>query len=157
MVKKVIDVLFVAALGVSFHDSFAGELRGYLFGRFSDRDGLIKAIIELPKGEQLPELDYELRRGSFSCLLTARLTEDATPSAYGCAGRHGSGAISCNDGRKLPLNWSLSSCRGGFGRSPEDRTPMFFFGFGTDPDRALDRLEDSASATIDETCSDALR
>lgn len=119
----------------------ADERQGFLVGNFSDRSAFLKARITLPTSDVPARLAYELKRGSLSCLLSAELRDDQSEVSDECSGRNGVGELKCNDGRLLPLRWKLSSCRGGFGRSFLATEPTFVFGFGHDPDHALDQLE----------------
>ena len=117
---------------------------GVLVGRFSDQDTLpLRAKISLPFSEEQPELLYKLHDGSLSCGLTATLPNKGFLFNNDCAGLHGEGEISCNDGRKQALNWMLTSCQSGFGRTADHSIPSFTFAFGPTPDRALDQLEEA--------------
>ena len=121
------------------------EAHGVLVGRFSDQDTLLKAKITLPTTVGIFPLRFELRHGTLSCFLTATFPEKAPQAMNECAGRSSSGEISCNDGRALPLNWSLTSCYGGFGQSSNPGRSTFSFGFGANPDQALDQLEEAGN------------
>jgi hypothetical protein len=123
------------------------DAHGVLVGRFSDQDTLpLRATISLPFSEVQSELRYRLHEGSLSCELTATLPTSDLLLNNDCAGLHGEGEISCNDGRKQPLSWMLTSCHSGFGRTASHNSPTFTFGFGPNPDRALDQLEEAEKA-----------
>lgn len=112
-----------------------------LVGRFSNQGPVLKAKMNLPSSEEPYHFRAELRQGDFSCTLSAKLADDTQQGARDCAGRKGSGQIHCNDGKKSTVEWMLTSCRSGFGRSVSRSEPRFIFGFNRDPDRAIDQLE----------------
>lgn len=113
----------------------------FLVGRFSDQGGILKTNLSLPPRDDSFHFRSELRQGDLSCALTAKLLDKTPLNASDCAGRKGSGKVSCNDGQKYPLEWTLTSCRSGFGRAVPGSAQPFVFGFNRDPDRAIDQME----------------
>ena len=76
------------------------------------------------------------------CLLTGRIPEIKIMLLFdACEGISGTGKISCNDGRVQDVEWSMSSCRAGHGRSIGAASPGFFFGFGLTEENALNQLK----------------
>lgn len=115
--------------------------RVILVGRFPNQGPILKAKVELPSSEDPYRFRSELSQGVLSCTLSAKLVDDGPLGANDCAGRKGSGKITCNDGKKSTIEWILTSCRSGFGRSVSRSEQSFVFGFNRDPDRAIDQLE----------------
>jgi len=146
MVKRVVGTALVLAFCLANASCRSEYAHGVLVARFSDRSPIFRAKIALPSSGESYQLVYELRQGPLSCSLTAALLDNELPVLGDCAGRSGSGKISCSDGREFPLSWSLASCRGGFGRSQNPGRPVFLFGFGLDPDQALDQLDEAENA-----------
>ena len=81
------------------------------------------------------------------CLLTGRIPEIKIMLLFNaCEGISGTGKISCNDGRVQDVEWSMASCRAGYGRSVGAASPGFFFGFGLTEENALGQLKAARQA-----------
>ncbi len=102
---------------------------------------MVTAIVIPPPENGEYRMHYALHHGDGVCLLTGQIADENTLFFSACEGVSGTGKISCNDGRALNLQWSLTSCRGGYGRSIEHAGPSFFFGFEQDEEKAFDQLK----------------
>jgi len=118
----------------------SGNATGVLVGGFADEKPIFRTKIVLPSRDEEYQLRYELHQGNTVCLLTGKLPREELPTFNNCKGQTGTGRISCNDGRAMNLQWTLTSCEGGMGWSVETTGPSFFFGFEHDKERALDQL-----------------
>lgn len=115
---------------------------GVFVAEFANESNLLifKPNITLPSPEDDYRFNYELRKGATVCTLTGELDIKEAPPDDECPGTKGRGKISCNDGKSMKLRWSLTSCRGGFGKSTSKGNTKLYFGFDRNKERALDQL-----------------
>lgn len=122
-------------------------VRGVVVGRFVDEQPMAASVLIPASNEAVFPIYVELRQSDTVCLLSGEIREGIVPLFDICEGASGSGNISCNDGRTLKLEWTLSSCQGGNGRSTNSVGSRFFFGFDLTGKKALDQLTAAQQAS----------
>lgn len=118
------------------------EVRGILVARFDDGQHFAPKRISTPSAGTDKELRITVSSRKRSCEMNLALP----PNAGGCEPFIGLGLLSCSDGRRFDLEWTMTSCHSGFGRSSGDGEPLFAFGFSGDVEGALDQLESARAA-----------
>lgn len=96
-------------------------------------------VIPQPAGGEYP-LYIALRQDEGLCVLSGAIPEDDTLFFGRCENLSGTGNISCNNGRSAQVQWTLTSCQGGYGRSIRKYGPDFFFGFDQNKEKAIEQL-----------------
>ena len=117
------------------------DAHGFLAGKFVDEEPMLASVVIPPAERGEYPMYFALHQGDRTCLLTGTNFEENFLFFSRCEGVSGTGRISCNDGRALNLQWTLTSCLGGYGRSIESEGPSFFFGFESNEEKALDQLK----------------
>jgi len=113
----------------------------YLAVAFVDGELLTRSIIVPPPEDGEYRLYYALESKDKICVLRGQIPDEGlfflNPL---CESRTGTGMLSCNNGESLSLQWAMTSCQGGNGRSIESAGSRFHFGFETTEDGALAQL-----------------
>lgn len=140
MLKRVMIAALLVACSWITAACRTEAIHGVLVGGFVDEEPMSTTVLIHPSDEGAFPLHFELRQGDTICLLTGEIGPGIVPFFEICEGSKGSGNISCNDGRSANLQWSLSSCQGGNGRSVDDSDSRFLFGFEQTEEKAWDQL-----------------
>ena len=140
MLKSVLMTSLIVSSSLITAACRTEAVRGVLVGGFVDEEPMSTTVV-IPgaDGSNFP-IYFELRQGDTICLLTGEIRHGIVPLFAICEGSQGSGNIWCNDGRTRNLQWSLSSCQGGYGYSNNRVGPRFFFGFEQTEEKARDQL-----------------
>lgn len=141
MVKNIITTALIFSSSLITTACRTDSVQGVLVGRFADEEPMVSAIAIPPAEHGDYRMHYALHQGDGVCLLTGRISDENVFFFSGCEGVSGIGKISCNDGRALDLQWTLTSCQGGYGRSIAHAGPAFFFGFEQNEQKARGQLE----------------
>lgn len=141
MVKNIITTALIFSSSLITTACRTESVQGVLVGRFADEEPMVTEIVIPPAEDGEFRMHYALHQGDGVCLLTGRISDESVFFFGGCEDVSGIGRISCNDGRALDLQWTLTSCQGGYGRSIEHAGPGFFFGFEQDEEKARGQLE----------------
>jgi hypothetical protein len=114
---------------------------GYLAVEFEDGELLTRPIIIPPAEDGEYRLYYALESRDKICVLRGQMPQEGFFFYPRCESLKGTGMLSCNDGHSLNLQWRMTSCEGGRGRSVEYSGATFHFGFSTSEKGALNELE----------------
>jgi len=141
MLKSVMTTALVCSSSLFTTACSTEVVRGVLVGNFIDEEPMVTSIVIPASSDGEYHMHFGLLQDKRVCLLTGEIPTATISFFQACEGLSGPAKISCNDGRSLNLRWSLSSCRGGYGRSDERADSRFFFGFGDSEERARDQLD----------------
>lgn len=130
---------------------WAAETPGILVARFDDGLHSAPKRIHIPAPGVEKELKITVGSRKRSCEVSLVLPSDPTSGNAECDHVAAPGMLSCSDGRKLNLDWVMTSCHSGFGRSVGNGEPTFAFGFSGYLDGALDQLETARTKLISES------
>ena len=75
------------------------------------------------------------------CVLRGQIPQEGLFFYPRCDSLKGTGMLSCNNGHSLNLQWRMTSCKGGRGRSVEFSGASFHFGFANTENDAPSELE----------------
>lgn len=114
---------------------------GYLAVEFEDGELLTRPIIIPPAEEGEYRLYYALESRDKVCVLRGQIPQEGLFFYPRCESLKGTGMLSCNNGHSLNLQWRMTSCQGGRGRSVEFSGATFHFGFADTENGALNELE----------------
>ena len=114
---------------------------GYLAVSFDDGELLTRPIVVSPPEDGEYRLYYALEKNDKICVLRGQIPQEGlfflNPR---CESLTGTGMLACNNGQSLNLQWSMTSCQGGHGRSIEFAGSTFHFGFERTEEGALAQL-----------------
>lgn len=137
--RSTTTVLIVSSLAATACRTDA--VPAFLAVRIADEEAVVRPIlVPSPENGQY-QLYYAVERGDAICALTGLIPIEDLPLHHWCEGMNGIGKLSCNDGEILNLQWTLTSCQGGYGRSVEFAGSTFYFGFDTTTEAALAQLD----------------
>lgn len=137
------SILTTALLCSSTTACVTEDVRGVLVGGFSDTEPIVTSIVIPASQDGEYHIHYGFRQEGSVCLLTGEIPTDRIPLFQPCEGLRGTGRISCNDGRTQNLQWVLTSCKGGYGRSEERASSIFHFGFGDSEEHAREQMNEA--------------
>lgn len=147
MLKNVLTTAVICASSLLISACRSGNTPAVLVAGFGDEEPTITTITIPPSEWGEYSLRVPVPHGDRVCLLTGRIPEKKIMFLFdACEGVSGTGKISCNDGRAEDVQWSMASCRGGYGRSMRTASPGFFFGFGPDEEYAFNQLRTARNA-----------
>lgn len=115
--------------------------QGYLAVAFEDGELLTRPILIPPAEDGEYRLYFALEARDKICVLRGQIPEEGLFFYPRCESLKGTGMLSCNNGHSLNLQWRMTSCQGGRGRSIEFSEPTFHFGFASTESGALTELE----------------
>lgn len=116
-------------------------IRGYLAFSFQDGEFIARPIIISPPEEGEYRLYYALELEDRVCVLRGQIPAPGLFSIYSrCENLTGSGMLACNNGHSLNLQWEMTSCQGGHGRSIEFAGSSFHFGFEATEEGSISQL-----------------
>ena len=141
MLSKLVTTALIASSSLITTGCRTDDVQGVLAGAFANEAPIVNSIVIPASATGEYYMHHALLHDESVCLLTGQIALPAIPFFYSCKGLSGTGRISCNDGRALDVDWSLTSCQGGYGRSKESGGSRFYFGFGDNEARALDQLK----------------
>jgi len=140
MLKKIVTNTLILSSSLIATGCVTEDARGVLVGGFSAAMPTVTSIAIPASQDGEYHFHYGFRQEDSVCLLTGEIPTPRIPFFEPCDGLRGTGRVSCNDGRTLNLQWLLTSCQGGYGRSDEGAESGFFFGFGGSEEMARDQL-----------------
>lgn len=140
ILRKVVTTALILSSSLIATACVTENVRGVLVGGFSDTEPVVTSIVIPASQDGEYDFHYGFRYQNSVCLLTGEIPTPMIPFIEPCDGLRGTGRVSCNDGRRLTLQWALTSCQGGYGRSDEGAESGFFFGFGSSEELARDQL-----------------
>ena len=114
---------------------------GYLAVEFEDGEVLTRPIVIPPAEEGEYRLYYALESRGKVCVLRGQIPQEGLFFYPRCDSLKGTGMLSCNNCHSLNLQWRMTSCEGGRGRSVEYSGATFHFGFSASEKGALAELE----------------
>ena len=142
MLKNVLTTALVCSSSLLISACRGDHTPAVLASGFADEPPAFAAVTLPPAEWGEYSMQFPLLRDDRVCLLTGRIPEIKIMLLFdACEGISGTGKISCNDGRVLDVQWSMASCRAGYGRSIGAASPAFFFGFGATEENALNQLK----------------
>jgi len=122
----------------------------YLAVAFEDGEQLTRPIIVPPPEDGEYRLYYALETKDKICVLRGQIPDEGIFFLYPlCESRTGTGMLSCNNGDSLNLQWVMTSCQGGHGRSVEFSGSSFHFGFESTEEGALAQLRKAQTEAKD--------
>lgn len=140
MLKSLITTTLICSSSMITTACRTTDTRAVLVGQFADEELMVTPIvIPQPAGGEY-QLYIALRQGDGLCVLSGAIPEDDALFFGHCENLSGAGNISCNNGRSAQVQWTLTSCQGGHGRSIRKYGPDFFFGFDQDKEKAIEQL-----------------
>lgn len=75
------------------------------------------------------------------CKGTSRVTEIPNPFALNCAGQRGVADLTCDDGRRIRVDWVAESCTRGKGTGKDQKGNTFTLSFGMNGKQAQEAFE----------------
>ena len=147
MLKNVLTTALVCSSSLLIGACRNEQTSAMLAAGFGDEEPQIAAVTLPPAEWGEYSMQFPLLRNDRVCLLTGRIPDKKIMILFdACEGISGTGKISCNDGRVLDVQWSMTSCRAGYGRSIGSASPAFLFGFGPTEENALSQLKAARQA-----------
>ena len=147
MLKKLLTTALVCSSSILVSACRNDQAPAILAAGFGDEDPALTTVSLPPAEWGEYSMQFPLLRNDRVCLLTGRIPDKKIMILFdACEGITGTGKISCNDGRVLDVQWSMASCRTGYGRSIGPASPGFFFGFGPNEENALSQLKAARQA-----------
>ncbi len=147
MLKNVLTTAVICVSSLLISACRSGNTPAVLVAGFGDEEPTITTITIPPSEWGEYSLRVPVPHGERVCLLTGRIPEKKIMFLFdACEGVSGTGKISCNDGRAEDVQWTMASCRGGYGRTIGTASPGFFFGFGPTEEHAINQLKTSRDA-----------
>lgn len=116
-------------------------VQGVLVAGFVDEEPSVRTVVIPASEDGELQLHYVLEGNDRICVMTGEVPLRNLFLHSRCDGVTGTGKLSCNDGRSLNLEWTLTSCNGGYGRSMEFAGPTFFFGFDANEEKARQQMK----------------
>lgn len=118
-------------------------IQGFLTVGFVGEEPMTRTIIIPPPEDGEYEVHYVIEKDDRICVLTGRIPLENMLFSNFCDGLTGYGKLSCNDGRAMGLQWTLTSCEGGYGRSTEFAGSTFHLGFESTEKKARQQFENA--------------